>query len=92
MSSFPVRIQRRRTKGWHMPPDTIYVGRGSKWGNPFTFANSGSVHPETRYACEIAPLIDVAPLRGKNLACWCPIAHPCHADVLLELANGIRVK
>lgn len=29
----------------------------------------------------------VAPLRGKNLACWCKIGDPCHADVLLELAN-----
>lgn len=26
-------------------------------------------------------------LRGKNLACWCPLDSPCHADVLLELAN-----
>jgi hypothetical protein len=29
----------------------------------------------------------IAPLRGKNLACWCPLNQPCHADVLLELAN-----
>ena len=29
----------------------------------------------------------IAPLRGKNLACWCPLDAPCHADVLLELAN-----
>jgi Domain of unknown function (DUF4326) len=27
-------------------------------------------------------------LRGRDLACWCPIDQPCHADVLLELANG----
>lgn len=27
-------------------------------------------------------------LGGKNLACWCPIGAPCHADVLLELANA----
>ncbi len=27
-------------------------------------------------------------LRGKNLACWCPLDQPCHADVLLELANA----
>lgn len=27
-------------------------------------------------------------LRGKDLACWCPLDQPCHADVLLELANG----
>jgi hypothetical protein len=29
-----------------------------------------------------------AELRGKNLACWCPLDGPCHADVLLELANA----
>jgi hypothetical protein len=29
-----------------------------------------------------------AELRGKNLACWCPLDAPCHADVLLELANS----
>jgi hypothetical protein len=28
-------------------------------------------------------------LRGKNLACWCPIGQPCHRDVLLQLANGV---
>ena len=27
-------------------------------------------------------------LRGKNLACWCPIGSPCHADALLEIANA----
>lgn len=27
-------------------------------------------------------------LRGKNLACWCKLGTPCHADVLLEIANG----
>lgn len=29
-----------------------------------------------------------AELEGKNLACWCKPGTPCHADVLLELANG----
>jgi hypothetical protein len=29
----------------------------------------------------------LVPLRGKNLACWCPLDQPCHADVLLDLAN-----
>lgn len=29
----------------------------------------------------------VAPLRGKDLCCWCKPGNPCHADVLLELAN-----
>lgn len=31
---------------------------------------------------------DLTPLRGKNLACWCEADAPCHADVLLELANA----
>jgi hypothetical protein len=30
---------------------------------------------------------DLAPLRGHDLVCWCPLDQPCHADVLLELAN-----
>lgn len=29
----------------------------------------------------------IGELAGKNLACWCPLDQPCHADVLLELAN-----
>jgi hypothetical protein len=33
-------------------------------------------------------LARIPELRGKNLACWCKIGRPCHADVLLELANG----
>jgi len=31
----PKRIQRQRTKGWQMPKTAIYVGRPTKWGNPF---------------------------------------------------------
>jgi hypothetical protein len=31
----PQRVQRKRSKGWRMPPGAIYVGRPSKWGNPF---------------------------------------------------------
>lgn len=33
---------------------------------------------------------NIADLRGKNLACWCKPGTPCHADVLLELANAPR--
>lgn len=35
----------------------------------------------------IRPHRNIEELRGKNLACWCPVGEPCHADVLLELAN-----
>lgn len=32
--------------------------------------------------------LDVTELRGHDLACWCPLSSPCHADVLLEIANA----
>ncbi len=37
----PVRVQRKRIKGWRMPKNTVYVGRGSKWGNPFKLGEHG---------------------------------------------------
>lgn len=37
----PVRIQRRRTKGWKMPANTVFVGRPSSWGNPFVIGRDG---------------------------------------------------
>lgn len=39
--------------------------------------------------CQIeCGVLDINELRGKDLACWCKIGQPCHADVLLEIANG----
>lgn len=83
----PVRVQLSRTRGWRMPPNTVKVDRSTRWGNPWTAENSGGVHPVMRFACETAPLLDLTELRGKNLACWCPLENSCHADVLLENAN-----
>ena len=93
------RIQLSRAKGWRMPPNTIIVARPSRWGNPFKAADHGSgTHAQSiavkLYECwldrsEQAKLMAAAirDLRGKNLACWCKLGDPCHADVLLELAN-----
>ncbi len=83
----PQRIQLSRRKGWRMPENTVKVDRTTKWGNPWTAANSGSVDPVMRFACETAPLLPIEELRGKHLACWCKLDQPCHADVLLEIAN-----
>lgn len=44
----PRRIQRKRTKGWRMPPNTVYVGRGSKYGNPITIESAGSAEEAVR--------------------------------------------
>lgn len=152
----PERIQRRRVAGWHMPDGAVYVGRPTKWGNPFRYrTNQGlarvpaidgapweyegrisaagtrhdvfhadghvTVHhirymtraecvelyrqaviePDNRLHMWLAPRLggfsvdDVRrELAGADLACWCPLDDgegqpvPCHADVLLEIANG----
>jgi hypothetical protein len=35
LSEQPVRVQRKRTKGWRKPDNTVNVTRPGKWGNPF---------------------------------------------------------
>jgi hypothetical protein len=94
----PVRLRLSRAKRFDLQAHSravnglpaINVARPSKWGNPFTFENSGEVHPALRFACEVAPLWDASPLRGHNLACWCAPGKPCHADILLSLANDVE--
>lgn len=91
----PERIQRQRTKGWRMPAGAVYVGRPTKWGNPFKVTGGGAVNDRAssvglfrRYRPDEAYLEVVRELRGTDLACWCPLDQPCHADVLLEWANS----
>lgn len=81
-----------------MPPNTVSVARPTKWGNPFRIGDFGirdAVDAVQRYSEWMnervvgpTPPKTLDALRGKNLACWCPLDQPCHADVLLELANA----
>ena len=96
MSEAPKRIQLSRRKGWRMPENTVSVARPGKWGNPFRIGDfcipdAGAAVATFRAWMErrvVGPeQPDPTELRGKNLACWCPLDQPCHADVLLELAN-----
>jgi hypothetical protein len=152
----PTRIQRSRAKCWRMPEGAVYVGRPSRWGNPWPI--DGEMQPwlalalgcrgdaagrresavlafrawitgqplpipgatpgpgdleytdgTTRHIRDmpvalgvmmlgrrtigVPPVPDLEPLRGHDLVCWCPLTDasgqpvPCHADVLIELAN-----
>lgn len=45
----PVRIQRRRTKGWRMPENTVYVGRPTRWGNPWPATTYGQEGATQRF-------------------------------------------
>ena len=93
----PLRVQLSRRKGWRMPENTVKVGRPGKWGNPYkedrteggkdrawaVSAFRAHYHNDQEYRALV-----VRALRGKNLACWCPLdGGPCHADVLLDWAN-----
>lgn len=40
-----------------------------------------------RFTGDRPPIHLLSDLRGRDLACWCPLDSPCHADVLLEMAN-----
>ena len=83
----PKGIQRKRTKGWRMPENCVYVGRPTKWGNPFKVAILGHDLAVELYERCVLSGLPVHELRGKNLACWCPLDQPCHRDVLLQAAN-----
>jgi hypothetical protein len=109
----PIRIQRKRTKGWKMPENTVSVTRPGKWGNPFVV---GMVVPDEwiskldkqdhfhfmkfeygyidtaedaimLFEKYVAPTLETGLLKGKNLACFCKEGQPCHADILLKIAN-----
>lgn len=69
--------------------DAVYVGRPSRWGNPYAWAPGGRANAVNAFAKLALRALDLAPLRGKNLACWCPLDQPCHADVLLAAAKAL---
>lgn len=91
-----------------MPENTMKVDRTTPWGNPFVVGKPGGAYTRkvmnqrhawqlySSIACDNAELVAAAQkeLRGKNLACWCPLPtepyepDQCHAAVLLELANA----
>ncbi len=134
----PERIQRKRTAGWRIPEGAVYVGRPTKWGNPFevestrrtllvhdglhthwetqrnddahalahqrtvdlyrSWLENGTItgltdRPRSTLPARLARIRgqiigDVKTLAGRDLVCWCAPQTPCHADVLLELANA----
>lgn len=76
-----------------IPKDAVYIGRPSKWGNPFpmsTYASREEVilrykeylYGNTKLLNEIKQ-----ELKGKDLVCFCS-PKPCHGDILLEIANA----
>lgn len=74
----------------------VNVTRPGKWGNSYRVGNFGQALAVSLYRRRLSEALLRNPvsgfqaldeLAGKNLACWCKPGEPCHADVLLELAN-----
>jgi hypothetical protein len=69
----------------------LYIGRPSKWGNPFEIGKDGTraevIEKYREYVLSTPHLFDsLHELKGLTLGCWCsPL--PCHGDVLVDLYN-----
>ena len=77
----------------------VYIGRGSKWGNPFSHkegtlaehvvgSREEAIAKYEEYLLSNQELVYSLPeLKGKVLGCWCK-PKACHGDVLLRMANS----
>lgn len=92
----PVRLRLSRRGGFNLRSlsnrtnglEAVNVARPSKWGNPYPVEVHGRVKAIALYREHLKrSALDVAELRGRNLACWCGPGELCHADILLALAN-----
>ena len=85
------KVMNARQVGKHATANRVYVGRPTKWENPFVIGRDGSrddVIAKYRAWVVRQPTLVAAlqELRGKDLVCWCA-PERCHAEVLIELAN-----
>jgi len=69
------------------PADAVYIGRGSPYGNPFVIGKDGNRDEVCdRFEKEILPDLDLTPLYGKDLVCFCS-PQRCHGDAILAEAK-----
>lgn len=90
------QVLNKRTHG--VPEGAVYIGRPSKWGNPYHTKPSVYGPSKLYTKAEAIRLYEMHiksnkelkaalhELRGKDLVCWCAPA-ACHGDILLRLAN-----
>jgi hypothetical protein len=77
----------------------VYVGRGSRWGNPYSHkegtlaehvvgSRTEAIQKFEEYLLSREELMgSLEELRGKTLGCWCK-PKSCHGDILIRYANG----
>ena len=74
----------------------IYIGRGSKWGNPYKIKDYSDPNDRAQvielYRKNVLPRFsteELAVLKGQDLLCYCA-PQPCHGDLLLEAAKEVH--
>ena len=71
-----------------IPHDAVYIGRGSKWGNPFVIGRDGTreevIEKYRNYIIHSDIVLEVNELIGRDIWCYCT-PKACHGDVLLEI-------
>ena len=85
-----MKVWNKRDEG--VPADAVYVGRPTKWGNPFVVGRDGvrgeCVELHRAWIVNQPELLaQLWQLRGKDLVCWCAPA-ACHAETLRDLAEA----
>jgi hypothetical protein len=72
------------------PPGAVYIGRPSKWGNPFNspLDRAWNIRQYAVWLPAQTELVAAAKLelRGRDLVCWCA-PNPCHGHILMQVAN-----
>lgn len=94
-ATVPHRIRLARDPDYRLPADAKQVTSPTPWASPFRparptlAARQAAVDHFRDYLHRNPALIERArvELSGWNLACWCPLDMPCHADIWLELLN-----
>ncbi len=92
----PSRIQWQRGEGYPHSPTAVYVGRLTKWGNPYKIGRSYTreqavAHYRRDLLSGALPFTiqdAIDELKGEDLICWCKPGDRCHGDILLAIANG----
>jgi hypothetical protein len=74
---------------WKKNSNAVYIGRPSKYGNPFKLSDMPLGKCLGMYRLYLQAMLKVNPyfldeLKGKDLVCFCPLDKPCHGDIIIE--------
>ncbi len=82
---------RRGVRGWRKPEGSVYIVRGTPYGNPFKWLKlpEGKTEAQEKYKEWLPGAIErgeinLEPLRGKVLMCYCKPNDNCHGDIIIE--------